>query len=71
MGPGVTLVDSALETAKALQVLLQAKGLLREVSKPGNHLFFTTDDPMKFDRHAALFLGKEQSHARLTDLGLE
>ncbi|HEX5033285.1 MAG TPA: glutamate racemase, partial [bacterium] len=69
MGPGVTLVDSAQETAKALQVLLAERILLAPGSKPGSRRFFTTDAPQKMVELAARFLGHEIPSAELARLG--
>jgi glutamate racemase len=56
MGPGVTLVDSAEETAKVVAAELEGRGLL----SPGGsheHLFVVSDDEPHFRKVGARFLG--------------
>ena len=69
--PGVTLVDSAQATAKALQELLSGQGLLASGSGRGRQRFFTTDAPQKLSELAARFLGHELGPVELTNLGAE
>ena len=58
MGPDVTLVSSAEETAKELYRVLSDGDLLRsESSPPPQHGFTTTGDPEEFRRLALRFLG--------------
>jgi glutamate racemase len=56
MGPGVTLVDSAEETAREVVVRLAAEGTARTVG-PGSTSFFVTDAPERFVRIGQRFLG--------------
>ncbi|MDO8518804.1 MAG: glutamate racemase [Deltaproteobacteria bacterium] len=53
--PGVTLVDSAVETAVALGKILEEKGL-RQTIGCGKTSFFSTDAPERMQRLAPLFL---------------
>jgi len=54
-GPGVELIDSADETAKAVRSRLEQDGLLLPPSrKRGGAEFFSSDDPAKF-----MFLGQK------------
>ncbi|MFO1463532.1 MAG: glutamate racemase [bacterium] len=69
--PGVTLVDSAQETAKALRELLGGQGLLSAAGKRGNQRCYTTDAPQKLSELAARFLGHELARVEMTDLGGE
>jgi len=69
--PGVTLVDSAQETAKALRELLSGQGLLAPEGKRGTQRFYTTDAPQKLSELAARFLGHDLARVELTDLGSE
>lgn len=69
--PGVTLVDSAQATAKALQALLGERGLLKTASGAGSRRFFTTDAPQKLSELAARFLGHDLGPVELTNLGVE
>ncbi len=56
-GPGVRLVDSAQETAKAVEAVLRESGLLRGALTPGKHRFLVSDSPVSFARVGARFLG--------------
>jgi glutamate racemase len=56
MGGGVTLVDSAEETARAVAAVLAERGLARR-GGPGATSFFVTDVPDRFVRIGQRFLG--------------
>jgi glutamate racemase len=57
MGEGVTLVDSAEETACTVAEILSVGNLLRPSSEKGNHHYFVTDVPAGFIRVGNRFLG--------------
>jgi glutamate racemase len=57
MGPGVTLVDSAAETARTVADILSQKKLLRPASEAGNHHYYVSDIPAGFIRVGNRFLG--------------
>ena len=57
MGPDVTLVDSAEETARTVAAILQEKNLLRPLAELGNHHYYVTDVPAGFIRVGNRFLG--------------
>jgi glutamate racemase len=57
MGDGVTLVDSAEETALTVAGILRDEKLLRPPSERGNHHYFVTDVPAGFIRVGNRFLG--------------
>jgi glutamate racemase len=57
MGPGVTLVDSAEETARTVARILSEQELLRPVGEKGNHHYYVTDIPAGFIRVGNRFLG--------------
>ncbi|MBU5635238.1 glutamate racemase [Geomonas sp. Red69] len=59
MGPEVTLVDSAAETARTVAQILTEEGLLRPVNERGNHHYYVTDIPAGFIRVGNRFLGGE------------
>lgn len=61
VGPAVTLVSSAEETATDLYRLLADGGL--ESPGPPRHRFLTTGDPQQFTRLAHRFLGPEAAPA--------
>jgi glutamate racemase len=56
MGPGVTLVDSAAETAREVAARLEGDGIARAAG-PGSTSFFVTDAPERFVRIGQRFLG--------------
>lgn len=58
LGPQVTLVDSAEETARTLSRLLGQQGLCRAGAQAGRHRFFVTDVPDRFVRVGGAFLGR-------------
>ena len=57
MGNGVTLVDSAEETARTVAEILRNSDTLRPSSEKGNHHYFVTDVPAGFIRVGNRFLG--------------
>lgn len=59
MGSGVSLVDSAEETARTVAEILAAGQILRPVAEQGNHHYFVTDVPAGFIRVGNRFLGGE------------
>ncbi len=61
LGPDVTLVSSADETAKDLVRLLMARDLVRDPAgpPPTSHEFLATGDPEPFRRLGRRFLGPE------------
>jgi glutamate racemase len=56
MGPGVTLVDSAHETALEVKHMLEQQDLLRTESGPPAHAFAASDSPMRFREVGDRFL---------------
>ena len=67
MGKQVTLVDSAIETARAVKKLLEAEGLLRSSKHPPRHEFLVSDEPEHFRVVAKRFLGHDLTHVRRID----
>lgn len=59
MGDGVTLVDSARETARTVHGILERTGSLRPESERGIHHFYVTDVPAGFVRVGNRFLGED------------
>jgi glutamate racemase len=57
MGPDVSLVDSAAETARTVATILAEQQLQRPETEKGNHHFFVTDIPAGFIRVGNRFLG--------------
>jgi len=62
MGRGVQLVDSAAETAKEVQAILEQKSLARKKGK-GIPSFFVTDTPDRFIKVGHRFLGEKVESA--------
>ncbi|MEL6892654.1 MAG: glutamate racemase, partial [Actinomycetota bacterium] len=59
MGPGVTLVSSADETAFAVREVLGRSDLLLAVGKPGGHRFLSSGDVEVFRELGGRLLGPE------------
>jgi glutamate racemase len=57
MGPEVTLVDSAEQTALTVAQILGEQGLLRPEGERGNHHYYVSDIPAGFIRVGNRFLG--------------
>ena len=57
LGRGVTLVDSAKETAAEVQVVLEETRALRPNGMKPRHRFFVTDEPDRFSELRRRFLG--------------
>lgn len=68
MGPGVTLVDSAEETAKAVAAELEAGGLLAGGGSH-EHRFVVSDDEPHFRKVGARFLGEKLKNVEVVPLG--
>jgi glutamate racemase len=62
MGPAVTLVSSADETAFAARRILGELGLLRDDDRPGVHHFWSSGDIDVFRELGARLLGPELNH---------
>ena len=67
MGRGVTLVDSATETAREVKVLLESSGLGRKSHHPPKHEFLVSDEPEHFRIVAKRFLGHDLSKVKRCD----
>lgn len=65
MGPGVTLVDSGAEAARAVAALLAERG--QRSAGPAQHHFFLSDEPRNFQRIAQGFLGRELPPVTVVD----
>jgi len=61
LGAEVVLVDSATETAKAVQQVFQQNGL-DHPGQGGRRDFFVTDVPTRFERVGRAFLGSSLGH---------
>jgi glutamate racemase len=65
MGPGVTLIDSGAEAARATATLLRERGQLS--SGPPRHHFYLSDERLNFGRIAQSFLGRALPPTTLVD----
>ena len=68
MGPDVTLVDSAEETARTVATILKEKNMLRPPAELGNHHYYVTDVPAGFIRVGNRFLGGKLGDVYQTSL---
>lgn len=71
MGNGVTLIDSAIETAAEISTILAAQGLLNEAGNPVRHEFYVTDSPQKFLSVGERFLGRTIENIEKIQLEME
>lgn len=68
LGEGVTLVDSAEETAKSVVQMIEQNDLERE-RLGGERHFFVTDIPTRFERVGRAFLGTELTRVNQVQVG--
>lgn len=70
MGPDVTLIDSAAETARTVRLELESRGLLAPPGAAGSpaHHFVVSDDEPHFRRVGARFLGERLQDVELAPL---
>ncbi len=68
LGEGITLVDSAEETAKEIKNTLENKGLLATGKTPGRKEYYLTDNSESFINTANRFLGKDIEELQLIDI---
>jgi glutamate racemase len=70
IGIGVRLIDSGGETAKALEQVLLREGLAApDADTEVAHRFYVSDDPERFRRIGAGFLGQRVTDAEVVSLG--
>jgi glutamate racemase len=69
MGPKVTLVDSAEETARALADALVEAGLTARPGGAVSHRFVVSDDQPRFLQVGSRFLGERLTEAELVPVG--
>jgi glutamate racemase len=67
MGQHVTLIDSAEQTAREVEAVLRAAGLLRS-ELAGRVEYFVTDIPHRFAASGSLFLGESIGDVELIDI---
>lgn len=71
MGPGVTLIDSAEETAAELARVLAARGLEAGGSGAVTERWVATDDGERFTRVGAVFMGGSPAPVEVVDLAAD
>ncbi|MBZ0180915.1 MAG: glutamate racemase [Melioribacteraceae bacterium] len=68
VGKKVKLIDSGTSAAIEVNNLLEALDLRNDSKRKGNHQFYVSDVPRKFQEVAERFLGKKISHIEKIDL---
>jgi len=68
MGDGVTLIDSAEQTARELQALLTEKNMLSTRKDEPTHTYYVSDVPRQFREVAQQFLGKKIETVQQIDI---
>lgn len=71
MGDGVTLIDSAIETAYEISTILVAQGLMNIPGQKVRHEFYVTDSPQKFLSVGERFLGRAIENIEKIQLEME
>jgi len=69
MGPGVRLIDSAEETARAVEAALQDSALAAPGGGKVFHRFVVSDDEPRFRQVGARFIGERLGSAEVVALG--
>jgi glutamate racemase len=67
MGPGVKLIDSGAEAARALAELLAQRGQLAPAQASPEHHFCLSDEPRNFAATATVFLGRPLPRVSIVD----
>ena len=68
LGPGVTLIDSADETARAVASALAEQGIAHAANGRPTHRFAVSDDPARFTSVGGRFLGERVNGVEVVDL---
>jgi glutamate racemase len=68
MGPDVTLVDSAAETALEVEAMLDEHGLRRVSEQPPAHTFAASDAPLRFRDVGRRFIGSVLTSVKQVDV---
>lgn len=71
MGEGVSLIDSAIETARAIKTILEDLSLLRTHGNASMHEFYVTDSPERFIEVGERFLGRDIAYIKKIKLETE
>jgi len=68
LGPSITLIDSAEETAKAVQLMLSKHALLADSSQRARHRYLVSDIPHQFRQIGEQFLGQQLESLSQVDI---
>jgi glutamate racemase len=71
MGDGVTLIDSADETARELERVLTDLDLRAPIGAPATQRWIATDDAARFARVGAVFMGGSPAPVEIAELGCD
>lgn len=71
MGDAVTLIDSAIETAREIHGILEKQSLLNTSGQTPKHQFYVTDSPQKFLAVGQRFLGADIDYIEKIQLEME
>ncbi len=69
LGPAVALIDSAEQTALALEGVLGERGLAGPPGPGATHRFVVSDDEPRFRQVGARFIGERLTRAEVVALG--
>jgi len=69
LGPGITLIDSATETAREVAEVLGKLKWMKPVQERTVRKYFVTDTPARFEKIGKRFLGDEQLRAEQVKVG--
>lgn len=69
LGPGVSLIDSAEETAMVLAEVLRRDGLVADPASATTHRFVVSDDEARFLAVGSRFIGERLRSAEVVPLG--
>lgn len=68
VGPRVSLVDSAEETAREVSLLLEKEGIKNPAGGPPSHKFYVTDSPERFQRVGSMILERTLANAQHVEI---
>lgn len=68
LGKGVTIIDSAVETAKAVRGILEEKKINKKQGRP-RYRFYVSDEPELFKRIGSSFLGERIRNVKQVEVG--
>ncbi len=68
VGEGITLIDSAEETAVEVTAALKSRAIMNRSGKNGSNTFYLTDIPHRFTETGRRFLGQEMHNVSVIDI---